>query len=244
MWDIKDILTISIFFLTFNPVCIGLIVSFAYSYIETLKSNLYEAIVNISDKNEKLEQIRIRKDKVLQYCELTDRIIFYAGLYWLVCFAIGILQFALLFDIMKDLIFAFYLIILIFAIVIQAYIIILKVIKYRKSKRSKKNKTFYQYSLGMWWEVFTWLIPFGLNIAILILCFLLFNNSKNNIQTYTKQENIVSIYLYESDNIHLSDSVKVKIDSNHTSNFDFEKEHLLKHIPIFLFFLLTERRTR
>ncbi len=161
----KELIQLAVFFITFNPVLIGLIVSFAYSYSENLKSNLFNILKDNIEKNKKRDSLNLQKNQILRYTELSDRIIFNAGIFWLMCIGVGIMHILSIamsdFDVSRSYLLFFG----IYIIIMRLSIIVIVVCKKWKASNDKENH------ISMLSEFIIWISNIIIDLFVVKICF-------------------------------------------------------------------------
>ena len=85
--DLTTWVTVILFFLAFNPVCIGLVISFAYTYVEGLLRDMADVTKKIPCLS--CEARRATQD-IRVFCYITNILIYGAGIFWVFSFGLGI----------------------------------------------------------------------------------------------------------------------------------------------------------
>jgi len=89
-----EVVTLIAFFLAFNPVCIGLIVGFAYQYVEALRTQVHGMQMHPNYRNICDKELDTYISSIKQYTDCADLLVFDAGLFWLFGMVIGALMLA------------------------------------------------------------------------------------------------------------------------------------------------------
>lgn len=171
-----QIIQLAIFFITFNPVLIGLIISFSYNFSENLKTNLFNIIKDNPKNRSDFDEWR---KKIYRFTELSDRIIFNAGLFWLMCIGIGIIQMLSITKINLDVNCLTVFFVIVYMVLFRLPIIF--IVLYKKIKNGEKLKKVKTNSsndnienpkgfhLSIIVEIIFWIIPIIFDISVLII---------------------------------------------------------------------------
>jgi hypothetical protein len=147
-----------IFFLTFNPLCIGLIVAFGYTYTEGLKRDLHGLRAD-ANRGHYVEKEDIQK--IQKYCGYTDLVIFDAGTFWLAATAVGIVLLVCRAGFLKDEGWCAWL----YGGIIMSHIVVhwVEYWRYRTTRMSATGET----SLVAF---VLWFVPMALDLFVMVRC--------------------------------------------------------------------------